>query len=416
MKAFIRSLLPAPVLSAYHFALAYIGAAIYGSPSRSLVVIAVTGTKGKSSTVEIIAELLRGAGLQVASASTIRFSVAGEHERNLYKMTMPGRFFLQRFLRRAVDAGCTHAVVEMTSEGALQHRHRGVQLDALVFTNLAPEHIERHGSFEAYAAAKLSLAQAVADSPKRPRLLVANVDDAYGQQFLDFPVEVRAGYSLKDAEPYNTDDKAVRFVYKRGELFTVPLPGLFNLYNCLAALALGEALGLDATTMKRTLEHMPPIAGRAERVEAGQPFDVVVDYAHTMESLRALYETFKHKKIIAVIGATGGGRDARRRAERGALAEQYAGLTFITNEDPYDEDPQQILRELAAGFKDKKPQLFLDRRAAIREAIKAAKAGDAVLITGKGTDPYIMGPRGSKQEWSDAQVAREELQKLGYTL
>ena len=159
---------------------------------------------------------------------------------------------------------------------------------------------------------------------------------------------------------------------------------------------------------------MPPIAGRAERVAAGQPFDVVVDYAHTMESLRALYDTFSKKRIIAVIGATGGGRDASKRAERGGLAEEYAALTFITNEDPYDEEPLKIMRELAAGFKTKKPQLFPDRRTAIYEALKAAKDGDAVLITGKGTDPYIMGARGSKQEWSDANVAREELAKLGY--
>lgn len=413
MKRFIRSLLPAPVLGAYHLSLAYAGALYYRFPSRSLTVIAVTGTKGKSSTVELIAEILRAAGHRTASASTIQFRIGEEVERNLFKMTMPGRFFLQGFLRRAVAAGCTHAVVEMTSEGARQYRHRCVSLNALVFTNLAPEHIESHGSFEAYAAAKLSLARAVADSSKRPRLLIANTDDAYGEKFLDFPVEVAAGYSLKDAEPYNTDDRSVRFVW-RGELFSVPLPGQFNLYNCLAALTLGEALHIPRSTMKKALERVHRIAGRAERIEQGQPFDVVVDYAHTMESLRALYDTFNTKRIIAVIGATGGGRDTKKRAERGALAEEYAALTFITNEDPYDEDPQKILEDLAAGFTHKKPQLFLDRRAAIREALKAAHAGDAVLLTGKGTDPYIMRANGAKEVWSDAQVAKEELQKLGY--
>ncbi len=413
MKNFLRSLTPAPLLLLYHYLLAYAGAIIYRFPSRKLVVVAVTGTKGKSSTTELIAQLLRESGLKVASTSTIRFCIDEHCEPNRYKMTMPGRFFIQRFLRRAVAAGCTHAVVEMSSEAAKQYRHKGMSINALVFTNLAPEHIESHGSFERYVAAKLSLAQATAHSPKRPRILVANTDDEQGQKFLDFFVEVKAPYRLADAEPYRADDQSIRFTWRR-ELFSVPLPGLFNIYNCLAALTLGEALGLELGVMKRALEKMPPIAGRAERVVAGQPFDVVVDYAHTMESLRAIYETFKHKRIIAIIGATGGGRDASKRAERGALAEEYAALTFIANEDPYDEDPQKILAQLAAGFKTKKPQRFIDRRAAIREALKAAKEGDAVLITGKGTDPYIMGPRGTKEPWSDAQVAREELAKLGY--
>lgn len=414
MKSLIRKFTPAPLLNYYHLALAYTGALLYRNPSRKLTVIAVTGTKGKSSTTEIIAALLRAAGHTVAVASTIHFVIGEKEERNLFKMTMPGRFFLQQFLRRAVDAGCTHAVVEMTSEGARQHRHRGILLDALVFTNLAPEHIESHGSFENYLAAKLSLAEAVALSSKRPRILVANADDQYGERFLNFPVETKAAYSLSDAEPYQVDDRLLRFVW-RGQLFSVPLPGLFNLYNCLAALTLGETYGIPLATMQKALERMGTIAGRAERIESGQPFDVVVDYAHTLESLQALYDTFKHKRIIAVIGATGGGRDAAKRAARGAQAEANAALVFIANEDPYDEDPQKILEDLAVGFKEKKPQLFLDRRAAVREALKAAREGDALLITGKGTDPYIMGPRGTKESWSDAQVAREELAKLGYT-
>lgn len=414
---FIKKFIPRRVYTffqpPYHWLLAHLGTIRYQNPSKNLVVIAVTGTKGKTSTTELIAQLLRESGLKTASSSTIQFCIGDKRERNLYKMGLPGRFFLQRFLRRAVDAGCTHAVIETSSEAVKQFRHKGVEFDALVFTNLAPEHIESHGSFEKYAAAKLSLAQAVASSPKRPRILVANADDAHGEKFLNFPVEKKMGYSLHDAEPYTADDKSIRFTW-RGELFGVPLPGVFNLYNCLAALSLGETLGLDRGAMKRALEHMPPIAGRAERVVAGQPFDVVVDYAHTMESLRALYDTFGKKRIIALIGATGGGRDATKRAERGALAEERAASTYITNEDPYDEDPQKILEDLAKGFKTKKPNLILDRRVAIAAALKEAKEGDAVLLTGKGTDPYLMGPRGTKLPWSDAQVAREELAKLGY--
>lgn len=413
MKQLIRSLIPAPLLSAYHLALARLGALVYGYPSRKLTVIAVTGTKGKSTTVELVAAILRGAGKSVASASTIQFCVGEACERNLYKMSTPGRFFLQRFLRRAVAAGCTHAIIELTSEAATQHRHVGLLLDALVFTNLAPEHIESHGSFEKYAEAKLRLAEALAQSPKRPRVIAANIDDEWGQKFLDTPAEVQAPFGLRDAEPYTADDRSVRFVW-RGQLFSIPLPGLFNLKNCLAALALGEAVGIPVGQMKKALEHIGPIAGRAERIERGQPFDAVVDYAHTPDSLRALFETFKHKNIICVFGATGGGRDKWKRPAMGKVADEFCSAIFLTDDDSYDEDPKAIAKEIAAGCTRIKPTIQVDRRKAIRAALKLAKEGDAVLVVGKGTDPYLMGPNGKKTPWSDAHEVSEALKKLRY--
>jgi UDP-N-acetylmuramoyl-L-alanyl-D-glutamate--2,6-diaminopimelate ligase len=415
MKRLIKKLIPKEILSAYHYSLAILGAIFYGFPSKKLFVIAVTGTKGKSSTVEIIRHMLAGSGLKVASASTIGFSIGEVTEPNLFKMTMPGRFFLQSFLRRAVSSGMTHAVVEMTSEGAKQFRHKGIELDALVFTNLSPEHIESHGSLENYIAAKLSLAKHLEESKKVPRYLVANADDKVGQEFLKTKVEVVVPFSLSLAEPYSVDDKTVRFMWKKGQLFTVPLPGLFNLKNVLAALSLGEAMGIPIETLHKSLEHIGTIAGRAERVGKNLPYTVVVDYAHTPDSLRALFETFKHKRIIAVMGSTGGGRDKWKRTEMGKIAEEYCDVVILSNEDPYDEDPQRIVDEIAKGFGKKRPHIILDRRAAIREALREAKEGDAVLITGKGTDPYIMGPKGTKIEWSDKKVAAEELEKLGYT-
>lgn len=409
----LRALIPAPLLGLYHKAWALGSAWWYGYPSRKLVVIGITGTKGKSTVSELVAAILRSSGKVVAVASTIHFVIGDEVEKNLYKMTMPGRGRLQKFLRDAVNAGCTHAIVEMTSEGALQHRHLAIDLDALVFTNLTPEHIERHGSFEAYADAKLSLARALEQSTKRPRIVVANVDDAYGERFLDIDVEVKAPYSLKDAEPYTADDKSVRFV-RDGELLSVPLPGLFNLKNCLAALTLGKALGIANADIKRALEHIAPVAGRAERIEQGQQFSVVVDYAHTPESLEALYQTFTGRRVICVLGATGGGRDTWKRPAMGRVADAYCDSAILTNDDPYNEDPQQIVDALATGFTKTKPRITLDRRQAIREALAEAKSGDTVLITGKGTDPYLMLAHGKKLPWSDRTVAEEELQKIGY--
>lgn len=395
----------------YHLAYAYGGAYLHRKPSTKLVVIGVTGTKGKSTTSELVRTMLAGAGYKVALASTIQFKIGNTAEPNLFKMSMPGRAYLQKFLRKAVDAGCTHAVIEMTSEGARQFRHKGIEMDALIFTNLAPEHIESHGSFEAYAQAKLSLARHLETSSKRPRYIVANADDQYGKEFLKTNVEVRAPFSLAHAEPYTVDDTSVRFVYK-GMLFTAPLPGLFNLKNIMAALTLCDAMGIELDVLRRALERVSPVAGRAESVDRGQNFRVVVDYAHTPDSLRALFETYKGKNLIAVMGSTGGGRDQWKRPQMGAIADELCSAVFLTNEDPYDENPNKIINEIASGFTSLKPMVILDRRDAIAAALKRAGPGSVVAITGKGTDPYIMGPRGTKEPWSDRRVAEEELDKL----
>lgn len=400
-------------MNAYYRAWSQGGAVVYGNPSYKLTVIGVTGTKGKSTTTELIAAVLRADGHKVAVASTIHFVIDDKEEPNLFKMTMPGRAYLQKFMARAVGQGCTHAVIEMSSEGAKQLRHLGIEMDALVFTNLQPEHLESHGGMEQYARAKLELAHAVSHSSKRPRIIVANVDDAYGERFLAVDVDTKAPYSLKDASTYTADERSVRFMW-RSVLFTVPLPGLFNLYNCLAALTLGEALGITPETMRKGLEHIGVIRGRQERVEKGQPFDVIVDYAHTPDSLRALMEAYKPKRLLCIIGSTGGGRDTWNRPEKGKIAAEYCDVSILANEDPYDEDPQEILNQIAKGFTNRPPVIILDRRAAIAAALTEANKDDVVLITGKGTDPYIMGPRGTKEPWSDRRVAEEELAKLGY--
>ncbi len=427
MKGFIKRFIPSSWLAFYHYVLARAGATLYGNPSSALFLIGVTGTKGKSTVVELVRAVLLEAGHPTASASTIGFYDGAAWEPNLFKMTMPGRFFLQKFLKRAVAQGATHAVIEMTSEGARQFRHAGLEMNALVFTNLQPEHLESHGGMEAYAQAKLSLARHLEASPKRPRIIVANAEDPYGKEFLAASVEIRAPFSLEDAHPYQADEKGCRFTW-RGELYTSPLPGLFNLRNILAALALAESLGVPRSATKKAIEKIDRVAGRAERIERGQDFAVIVDYAHTPDSLRALYETYRTtaaplggprgdsatrtRRIICVLGNTGGGRDAWKRPAMGTIADELCDTVFLTNEDPYDEDPRAILKDMEKGFSRMKPKIELDRRRAVRAALKAARTGDAVLITGKGTDPFICGKRGSKLPWSDRAVAEEELEKL----
>jgi UDP-N-acetylmuramoyl-L-alanyl-D-glutamate--2,6-diaminopimelate ligase len=370
----------------------------------------VTGTKGKTSVTEMINEILREAGHKTALLNTIHFKIGDKEERNLFKMTMPGRFFIQRFIREAVDAKCKYVVMEMTSEGVKQFRHKFIALDALIFTNIAPEHIESHGSFENYLNAKLEIAHALESSPKKNKTVIANNDDEYGGKFLNINVQNKIPLSLKNAEPYMLSEKFTEVTFD-GIKMHLKLVGEFNIYNTLSAMSFAKSQGIDILTTRTAIEKFIGAKGRVERVEEGQNFTVIVDYAHTKESLEELYKTFDKSDKVCVLGNTGGGRDKWKRPEMASIAEKYCKHIILTNEDPYDEDPMQILKEMAIGIKDKKPEIILDRRKAIKKAFTLAKENDIVLITGKGTDPYIMEAKRKKTPWSDVEVAREELNK-----
>lgn len=400
----------------YHYALAILGALLYRFPSRNITLIGVTGTKGKSTVTELLTCILEADGKKVASLSTIKFKINDQEERNLFKMTMPGRFFVQRFLRRAVNSGCTHAIAEMTSEGAKMYRHKGLSIDALLFTNLTPEHIESHGSFEQYKAAKLELARAVAISKKRPRTIVANTDDEHGQDFLNFDVEQALPYGIKDLKNYSLHTDGITLVIE-DETIRVPLVGIFNVYNSLAAITYARSIGVELSTIKEALSKLPTVKGRVEHFrppkDAKKNLTVVVDYAHTPDSLSQLYEAFPNQAKVAVIGNTGGGRDTWKRPEMAHIAEQFCEHIFLTNEDPYDEDPEKIVDEMAKGINNQaKLTIIMDRKEAIKAAIEKVRPGGYVLVTGKGTDPYIMGPNNTKEPWSDAAIVKEILANL----
>jgi len=417
---YIKKLIPRSLFARlqppYHYAMALIGALMYHFPSKEITVIGVTGTKGKSTVVELINAILEADGKRTAVAGTIRFKLGEKSERNLFKMTMPGRFFMQKFLREAVNAGCEVAVLEMTSEGVKQYRHMFIHLDALVFTNLSPEHIEAHGSYEKYIAAKLQLAKALETSQKRPRYSVANVDDEQGRAFLDVDVEHKLPYSLKDLELHTLNKEDLSLVID-GTTIRVPLVGLFNVYNALAAITVTRALGVPLKTIIRALAELEPIRGRVERIKSPKGADrrvtAIVDYAHTPDSLEKLYKAFAKEHKICVLGNTGGGRDTWKRPEMGRLAAEHCERVILTNEDPYDEDPQKIVDDMARGIEnDTKVDVIMDRREAIRTALKEAPDGSFVLISGKGTDPYIMGPNNTKTPWSDAKVVHQEMRSL----
>lgn len=395
----------------YHLLLAITSTILYCNPSRHIYVIGVTGTKGKSSTTEFINAVLTAGGKKTAILSTIRFKVGDTTRPNKFKMTMPGRFFTQKFLRDAVHAQCEYAIIEMTSEGARFFRHVGVELDALIFTNLSPEHIESHGSFANYKAAKLRLVKRLAKSKKPMRMSIANIDNDHAAAFLIHDVEKNIGYSLKQIHILSEDEKSSTIRFHDTDIH-IPLPGKFNISNALAALNLAHELGISMEDAKKGIESLSLIRGRVERVECGQDFTVIVDYAHTDDSLRKLYETFPTSRKIAVLGGTGGGRDSWKRPVLGKIADEYCEEIILTDEDPYDEDPMKIINEVAGGVKNHEAKIILDRRGAIAYALTLAKKGDTILITGKGTDPYIMGPNGMKVVWDDASVAKEELEKF----
>lgn len=405
---------------AYHWLLAFLAAVWYRFPSRDIKVMAVTGTKGKSSTVELLGAILERAGFRVAVSNTIRFKIADDSRPNLYKMSMPGRGFMQRFLRQAVDAGCHYAILEMTSQGSVLYRHKFIDLDSFVLTNISPEHIEAHGSYENYVEAKLAMVRdGLSGSRKAVRSIIVNADDQESDRFLALDADRKLTYSIHDAEPYRLRDRGLELTMN-GLTVKSRLVGAFNIYNILAASTAAVNEGVPHTVIAETVESVEVIPGRAEKIEAGQDFELIVDYAHTPDSLEKLYRAFRPdpdrprggRRLIAVLGGTGGGRDRWKRKAMGSLADKYCDEIILTDEDPYDEEPELIVNDVASGVISRKPAVIMDRRLAVRRAVRRAAAGDVILVTGKGTDPYIMGPGGRKTPWSDAAVAREELERL----
>lgn len=391
----------------YHYVLALLGGLLYRFPGHGLHITAVTGTKGKTTVTELLGAIFREAGYTVATSSTLHFTIGDIEEHNMYKMSLPGRFFLQKFLHRAKGAGCTHVIVEVTSEAAKQYRHLFVPFDGLVFTNITPEHIESHGSFEKYLDAKLSIGRAVARSRKRHTVIVANSDDAHGKDFLALKATRSFPFSFDDAPEARVESDSITLRVGERDV-VVGLSGRFNLANILATITYARAWGITDETIAHALDGFSGVRGRMEKVDEEQDFEVFVDYAHTPESLEAAYSARNTRKIC-VLGGTGGGRDRKKRSAMGAIADNHCTHIILTDEDPYDEDPEQIVHDVKNGISSTPVDIIMDRREAIAHACDIAQKGDTIYITGKGTDPYIVGPDGHKTPWDDASVVRDVL-------
>ncbi len=433
----IKSLVPKSMIAKYHHVLAEAAEVAYRHPSDEMIVIGITGTNGKSSTVNFLAQILTTLGYKVGYTSTAGFCIAGKEAVNAMKMTMPGRFTLQRLLRSMVSAGCTVAIVETSSQGLIQHRHIGVNYDVALFTNLTPEHIESHGGFENYKKAKSILFQhltarskKVINGKKIPKVNVVNSDDEYGAFYGSFSADRHIGFGFTGTPGV---DRLVAYTehHDREKGVTLSVNGIeaelsleadFEHKNVVAAVAGAVAIGVPLVDAMKAASMLHSVAGRFERIDCGQPYSVIVDYAYEPYALLALYRSMpptRSGRIIGIHGSAGGGRDVARRAEIGRIAAEHDDIVIVTNEDPYEEDPKVIIEAVADGARkhgkidDKDLFIVDDRHDAIVFAMSIAKQDDVVLITGKGSEP-VMAVAGGKIPWDDREEARAALRNIGF--
>ncbi|MBI4434500.1 UDP-N-acetylmuramyl-tripeptide synthetase [Candidatus Uhrbacteria bacterium] len=418
MLHLLRTLTPKPLLAAYHLALAELAMWWYGNPSRRLTVIGVTGTYGKSSVVMLLGHVLRATGHRVGWVSTATISDGTREWLNAMKMTTPGRFFLQRFLRQLLANRCTYAIVETTSQGIAQYRHRGISYDVAVLTNLSPEHLEAHGGFERYRAAKAQLFRHTARGRKATRIAVIPADLEHPEEFTQHHFSGRkSGAGFTRVVTFDPTGQGCAPQHLGG--FAPVLTAFLG--NVVVVLTVCEALGIDHAAAMRALATVRGLPGRLEQIECGQPFDVIVDYAFTPDAIEAVYRALgpTNGRTIHVLGGTGGGRDRWKYPVIGKIAAQHADVVIVTNEDPYDDDPMEIIREVARGAREwivaasrgtlGEVREILDRRDAIAAAVGLAQPGDRILVTGKGCEQAIVGRHGAKIPWDDRVVLRELL-------
>lgn len=435
LKSRIRKFVPESLILFYHHLNAILAALWFGNPTERMVVIGVTGTKGKTSTCNFLWSALSAGGLKVGLTGTANIRIGEHEELNRWHMSMPGAWALQRIFAKMEKAGCTHVIVETTSEGLKQYRHVGIAYDIGVFTNLTPEHLPSHGgSFEEYKKAKGKLFETIARRPEKmirgkkiPTQIFIHHESPHAAYFSSFGADVTKTFGLDEgsdiqATHIESDVSGVAFEVD-GAIFRLALPGVFNVVNALPSVAIGRSLGLSDTEIAHGLLTLGVIPGRMERIDAGQPFLVFVDYAHEKESMTVACEAARaivratQGCVIVLLGAEGGGRDKAKRPAMGEVVARLADIAICSNVDPYEDNPTPIVEEIAAAAEahgmQRGENLFVieDRREGIKKAISLAKSGDVVLITGKGAEQTIT-IGGKALPWDDRVVVGEELQNL----
>ena len=420
IKETIRKYVPKQLFSLYYFLWSYLAAKIYRYPGNELFLIGVTGTNGKTTSVNAIHNMLQSNGIRSGMLSTANFKIGNKERVNKSKNSMLGRMKLQKMLRQMLNDGCRAAVVEVSSEGIISHRAYGLNFDTLVFTGLSPEHIESHGSFEKYKKAKQKVFKNLTHFKRKKlsgftpqqlkKTIIANIDSEYAEDFLRFDADQKIGFGIEKskslfahvlvrAENVKQDKNGLAFsliIDDQKIKIDSTLLGEINTYNLLAAASIGWELGLSYEEIKKGIETFHGVNGRMEKVKSKKGYDVIIDYALTPDAVQKLYMTLRELykgKIIAVFGSCGGGRDKKKRPLLGQIVSGYADYSILTNEDPYFDDPYEIVKDIEQGYKNndkvlnKDYETIINREQAIEKALFMAQGmGDVVVITGKGSE------------------------------
>jgi UDP-N-acetylmuramoyl-L-alanyl-D-glutamate--2,6-diaminopimelate ligase len=391
-------------------AMAPAAAAFYGDPTSQLLTAGVTGTNGKTTTAFLLRALLGAGGRPTGLLGTVLSVIGGlEHE---VVRTTPEAIDLQRTFRKMLESGDKAVSMEVSSHALKLHRADAIHFDVAVFTNMSRDHLDFHGTMDDYFAAKRRLF-----TDPGPAAAVINVDDPYGRLLaaelddpITFALERDASYRAVDVETELGGSRLTVVGPDGGVELSSPLRGRFNVYNVLGSFAAARALGLEPDTIARAIARAGQVPGRFEPVDEGQDFAVLVDYAHTPDSLENVLRAARSLTAgrVHVVFGCGGDRDRGKRPLMGEIAKRLADRVIVTSDNPRSEDPEAIIDEILAGAGPEVPHTA-DRRAAIAEAIAGAEAGDVVLIAGKGHEQGQEFAGGHKLPFDDCAVAREVL-------